>query len=106
MITLVETKKFVRNWKSVFVNFIEWITKTEKQKKYVIFPRLHKSCSFFNFNFLENFKGWKIFKIWSYAKVNACKMQKFCAGVDPQKFLYLEISTSEVGCKGSFFVVF
>ena len=85
--------------------FIEINNKNRKTKKCVFFPRLHNNVLFLNFD-LENFNDSKIFKIWSYAKRKACKMQNFCAWVDPQKFLYEEISTFEVGCKGSLFVVF
>ena len=48
----------------------------------------------------------KFLKFGHIAKRKASKMQNFCAWVDPQSFLYEEISTFEVGCKGSFFVVF
>ena len=116
MYTLGGRNKFVRNWKSIFVNVIEINNKGRKKKSFtyfikMIFPCLHKSCSSFLISIswiiliCAKFYPCKLFKIWSSAKVNACKMQKFYAWANLQKFYYVKISTFEVGSKESFFVV-
>ena len=76
MFTLGARNKFVRNWKSIFVNFIGKNNKQKNKKNNnLIFPCWHKSCSSISISIswiisiCAKFYSCKIFEIWLSAKV-------------------------------------